>query len=328
MNKIIKMVICLILIICSSGCNLGYEQINAEKSIYVNQQSLSLFIGEQIQLTASPTGFSFFWESEDTDVATVSSSGLVEAVGTGSTNIIASYDGVKTKVPVRVLLKTALENISVNVSGIEIGVGNELNVVALPVPSDANDFNRFFWSSDNENVAVVSPSGKVTALALGVANITVRAGDISKIIPVGVYRNTNVALKKPVTVSSLYASQYIGENAVDGILNTSDNTNRWVSQPVTGSAPQWITVDFGMEYKIHSLEFWTQSGYPCADFQLQKDVDGQWVNIFTQTGNTSVAYSKVFEETMARKVRLYFTKGSSDGIIRMYELRINAKTYE
>lgn len=326
MNKIVKTVAYLFLIGCFSGCD-PYERTAVEQSIYVNHQSVNMLVGDQLQLTASPTEVTYSWVSEDPTVVTVNASGLVEAMGEGSTNIIAYHDDIQVKVPVTVSQRIRLENIEFAESAIELAIGGKSVLAALPIPADANDFSRFFWSSDNENVVVVDLMGQITAVAPGVANITVKGSEISRTIEVKVYRNMNVALKKPVTVSSVYAPQYVGENAVDGILNTSDSNNRWVSQS-TNNEPQWIEIDLGTEYEIYSLEFWTQANYPCADFRLQKEVDGEWVDIFSQTGNTNVAYSKTFEVTKASKVRLYFTKGSSDGIIRMYEMRVNAKVFE
>ncbi|WP_298647539.1 Ig-like domain-containing protein [uncultured Proteiniphilum sp.] len=326
MNKIVKTVAYLFLIGCFSGCD-PYERTAVEQSIYVNHQSLNMLVGDQMQLTASPTEVIYNWVSEDPTVATVNSSGLVEAMGEGSTNIIAYYSDIQIKVPVAVSQRIRLENIEFAESAIELAIGGKSTLAALPVPGNANDFSRFFWSSDNENVVVVDLMGQITAVSPGVANITVKGGEISRTIEVKVFRNMNVALQKPVRVSSVYAAQYVGENAVDGILNTSDSSNRWLCQS-TNSGPQWIEVDLGAEYEIHSLEFWVQSGYPSIDFQFQKEVNGEWEDIFSQIGNANAVYSRTFEATMANKVRLYFTKGSLDGIVRMYEMRVNAKVYE
>ncbi len=326
MNRILTTIAYMLLIVCIAGCD-PYERTPAEESIFVNHQSISMFVGDQLQLTASPTEVTYDWKSEDPSVAVVSSSGLVEAIGEGTTNIVVFHDDVVTKVPVVVNQRISLEDIELAESDISIAIGDKLTLNALPVPRNANDFNRFFWSSANKNIAVVDVMGQVTAIAPGVANITVRGGELSKTTEVKVFRSVNVALQKPVRVSSVFSATYPGEKAVDGILNTSDSNNRWVSQS-TNNGPQWIEIDLGAKYEIYSLEFWTQNNYPCADFQFQEESNGEWVTIFSQTGNTSVAYSKIFETTTANKVRLYFTRGSSDGIVRMYEMRVHAKIFE
>ncbi len=326
MNRIVITVVYIFLIGFFAGCD-SYERTPVEKSIYVNHQSLNMLVGDQLQLTASPTELTYSWKSEDPAVAAVSLSGLVEATGEGTTNIVVYRNDIEVKVPVAVSQRIRLEKIEFAESDISLAVGEKLTLNALPVPRNANDFSRFFWSSDNDNIAVVDVMGQVAAIAPGVANITAKGGELSRTMEVKVFRSLNVALQKPVRVSSVFAAQYVGEKAVDGILNTSDSGNRWVSQS-TNNGPQWIEIDLGAEYEIYSLEFWTQKDYPCADFQFQKEFNGEWVTFFSQTSNTSVDYSTTFETTTASKVRLYFTKGSSDGIIRMYEMRVNAKVYK
>lgn len=326
MNKIVKTVAYVLLIGCFTGCD-SYERTPVEKSIYVNHQSLSMLVGDQLQLTASPTEVTYNWKSEDSAVAAVNSSGLVEAVGEGATNIVVYRDDIEVKVPVAVSQRIRLEKIEFAESSVDLAIGDKLTLNALPIPHNANDYNRFYWSSGNENVAVVDVMGQVTAIAPGIATITAKGGVLSGTMEVKVFRSANVALQRTVRVSSVYSASYPGEKAVDGILNTSDPNNRWVSQS-TNNGPQWIEIDLGAEYEIYSLEFWTQNSYPCADFQFQTESNDEWVTVFSQAGNTNIAYSKIFEATTTSKVRLYFTKGSSDGIVRMYEMRVNAKVFE
>lgn len=306
-----------------SGCDIKFDRAEVEKSIYINQPSLSLFIGESKKLTASPSSVIFNWRSEDTQVATVNSSGLVEAVGVGSTNIVASYDNVETKIEVIVTEMQPLIDIIFSNSAFEFEVGDEATISAMPKPLDANNYDRFYWSSDNEKVVKVSPSGKVTAIASGNANITVRAGNIIKTIPVGIYRNVNIAYKKPITVSSTLNANSPGENAVDGVIA---NTSRWLSEG--GDGPHWIIVDFEGEYKIHEFSFYGDTYNRIADFKLQKEENGEWIDIFSVSGNSKFTYIRSFEDTMASKVRFYITKATGDGIVRLRELEIMAKLYE
>lgn len=327
MKKITIAFVCLFLIGCFTGCD-PYERTPVEKSIFVNHQSLTMLVGDQMQLKASPSKVTYSWKSEDPAVATVNASGLVEAIGEGATNIAVRHNDIEVKVPVAVNQRIRLEKIEFNESVVDLAIGSKLSLNPLPVPHNANDFNRFYWSSDNENVAVVDVMGQVKAIAPGVATITVKGGELSGTLKVRVFRGFNVALKKPVRVSSLYAPQFVGENAVDGILNTSDNSNRWLCKPTTSNGPQWIEVDLEGEYEIYSLEFWIQEGWPSIDFKFQKKENDEWVDIFTETGNSKSAYSRTFEATTAKKVRIYFTLGSKDGIVRMYEMRVHAKIFE
>ncbi len=315
-------------VVLIAGCD-PYVRTEVEESLYINHQSLSMFVGEQMQLSASPTELTCGWESEDASVATVSASGLVSAVGPGSTYIVAASGDRSARIPVTAIVKVALEDLECE-SEVELSVGAKGTLSAIPVPAEANDYGRFEWSSDNEKVATVNSSGGVTAIGLGKATITCKAGNISKNITISIFRTVNVALLKPATASSIYQNStvYVPSKAVDGILNTSDANNRWLCQSTTTNGPQWIAVDLQQEYEIFSVQFWTQSGYPAIAFRFQKEVDGQWVDIFAVTGNSATAYSNTFAVTKASKVRLYFTSGSSDGIVRMYEMQVNGKVYE
>lgn len=315
-------------VVLLAGCD-PYMRTEVDESLYINHQSVSMFVGEQFQLTASPTELTYSWESEDESVVTVSASGLVLAVGPGSTYIVAVSGNRRARIPVSAIVRVPLEGLEASPE-VELLLGGKLTLSVTPVPAEANDYGRFEWSSDNENVAIVNSSGTVTAVGFGMATITCKTGNISKNITIKVFRIINVALLKPATASSVYqnSSVYVPSKAVDGILNTSDATNRWLCQPTTTSGPQWIAVDLQKEYEITSLQFWTQSGYPAVDFKFQRQVDGQWIDIFSVTGNSAIAYSNTFVPTKASKVRLYLTKGASDGIVRMYEMQINAKVYE
>src|SRR5690554_86617 len=137
-RKKINIIILLIITGFISSCDLDYNRIEAEKSIYVNQTSLNLFVGESKRLTASPTTVIFNWRSEDPQVASVNSSGLVEAVGLGSTNIVISYDDVETKVEVNVSELRPLTDIILSESSIELGLGTEATISVTPEPLDAN----------------------------------------------------------------------------------------------------------------------------------------------------------------------------------------------
>lgn len=323
-RKKINIIILLIITGFISGCDLELDKIEVEKSIYINQPSLNLFVGESKKLTASPTSATFNWRSEDIQVATVNSSGVVEAVGVGSTNIVAFYDNVETKIEVTVTELKPLTDIFLSVPAVEFGLGDEATISVTPEPLDANNYDRFYWKSDNEKVVRVSPSGKLTAISLGNANITIRGGNIIKTIPVGVYRNVNIAYKKPVIVSSILNTTYPGENAVDGVIT---NVSRWVSLGGAGF-PQWIVIDFEGENKIHEFRFYGDTYNQITDFKLQKEVNGEWIDIFSESGNSSYTYIRSFEETMASKVRFYITKTTKDDIVRLRELEIMAKAYE
>lgn len=145
------------------------------------------------------------------------------------------------------------------------------------------------------------------------------------------FGSNNVALNKPVSVSSIYNETYTGNKAVDGDFGT--NNSRWVSarnvnNNVSESLPEWIEVDLQGKYRIDSLAFWTgsQGNYleTNVDFKFQYWDGSAWVDIFTETGNTNSKYQKSFTPISVEKVRLHITK-VENAIVRLYELMIFGK---
>jgi len=84
----------------------------------------------------------------------------------------------------------------------------------------------------------------------------------------------NLALKKPVTVSSVESTTYNGEYAVDGDLNT-----RWASG---NSDPQYLTVDLGKVYDISRVYIRWELAYS-TQYKIQVSNDGNnWTDLYTE----------------------------------------------
>jgi hypothetical protein len=85
-----------------NGCT-PEKEYDYEKLIYVNYKSLTLFVGDAVQLKASPSSIATKWLSEDPNVADVSAEGVVTANKAGETFIIATQqDATEKKIPVKV----------------------------------------------------------------------------------------------------------------------------------------------------------------------------------------------------------------------------------
>jgi mannan endo-1,4-beta-mannosidase len=83
----------------------------------------------------------------------------------------------------------------------------------------------------------------------------------------------NLALNKPVTVTSVESESYPGSNAVDGDLNT-----RWAS---SSSDPQNLTIDLGAEYQINRVIIVWENAY-ATQYRIQVSNDGNnWTDIYT-----------------------------------------------
>ena len=110
------------------------------------------------------------WRSSNNKIATVSETGEVEGVGTGQTTVIAyTLNGRKATCTVTVTDVIAT-GVTLNVPALPLLVGEKQTLQVTVLPLDA--VQRVTWSSSNEDVATVSETGEVTAIATGSATVT------------------------------------------------------------------------------------------------------------------------------------------------------------
>ena len=154
-------------------------------SVTVSPASGSLYVGQTVQLTATPrdsagtplTGRVVTWSSGSTGVATVNGSGLVTGVGAGSATITAASGG-KTGTSAITVQSVSVASVTVSPASASRFVGQTVQLTATPKDSAGNPLTgqTIAWSSDNSTVASVSTSGLVTASAAGSATITAASG--------------------------------------------------------------------------------------------------------------------------------------------------------
>ncbi|WP_322874204.1 Ig-like domain-containing protein [Aquimarina sp. ERC-38] len=118
------------------------------------------------------------WSSADPSVATVDQNGLVTGVlEGGSTTITATSVGdtsVTASVAVSVVafFPIPVESVTLDVETVDLIAGNIATLKATVLPADADD-KSLTWSSSDETICTVDQNGVVTAVAAGVATITV-----------------------------------------------------------------------------------------------------------------------------------------------------------
>lgn len=121
----------------------------------------TLKLGETVQLSSDVADVT--WTSKKESVVTVSATGLVTAVGEGSTQITASKEGYKDG---SIAIKVELEKITITAAGGKTTLVQE-ETVQLTADKDGVS-----WKSSDDKVASVDTTGKVTAIAPGSATIT------------------------------------------------------------------------------------------------------------------------------------------------------------
>lgn len=137
-----------------------------------------------IDATITPsnaTNKTITWKSSDTSVVTVTSAGVINAVGYGTAKITATAaSGVSSTLKVEVAKKAATK-ITLNKTSAKLtGDSPTITLKASIAPADSTD--TIMWKSSNESVATVNKNGKVTAVTDGTAIITATtsSGKIAK----------------------------------------------------------------------------------------------------------------------------------------------------
>ena len=153
--------------------------------VSLSETTVGLYEGEthSLSATVSPdnaTNKNVTWSSKDTSVATVSSSGLITAVGEGDTTItVTTEDGGFTD-SVTVLVEkdpnVPVTGVTISPTTLNLNEGDTASVSATVSPSNATNKN-VTYSSGNTTIATVSSTGSVCAISEGVVNITATTED-------------------------------------------------------------------------------------------------------------------------------------------------------
>ncbi len=164
------------------------NSLNAELSLTVLDSGVAkvvittpdgpLFIGDARQATAFATdaldqptdGRALRWSSSDTTVATVSSAGLIRAVGDGSANIIA-VSGASHVQPAVVVVNSPPTLRITGSSTLVPGADAQLTATSFDSKSGSTAVPAI-WSSANPDVAQVDAGGRVVAGRPGSTTIT------------------------------------------------------------------------------------------------------------------------------------------------------------
>ena len=154
------------------------QQIATEK-ITLTETELTLGRNEKYQLTVGLNPMDstdeVIWSSSDEKIAKVDKTGNVEAISAGEA-VITVKAGEKTAT-CKVTVNIPITSIYLNKTSIELNsIGDSYQLNASYYPSDAD--GAIIWKSDDEGVASVDQTGKVTAVGKGTTTITVSCGSV------------------------------------------------------------------------------------------------------------------------------------------------------
>lgn len=202
--------------------------------VSLDKTSLKLLEGESGKLTATvyplnSTQKTLTWVSDHPDVASVDNEGNVTARKAGTATVTVKVAEKVTAV-CKVTVISRVTGISMSETTVELKPGETRQLTATVLPQNASNA-EVTWYSDKENIATVSQSGLVTAVAPGEATVHVVTSDGGKMASCLVKVGTPV---KGVTLSMSSASLYVGDPSLDisATLYPSDATEKsleWVS---------------------------------------------------------------------------------------------------
>lgn len=218
----------------SAVCNVTVEKkFVPVSSVTLDRASLDLVKGESATLAATvlPSDASepsVTWTSSDEAVASVDASGKVTAVGGGSAVISAKAGEITATCDVTVTVP--VESVQVDPSSITLEEEESAMLVVKVLPEDATD-KKVTWSSSNSSVAKIDGSGKLSALKVGTATITVKASGHTATCAVTVKEKsihvTSVTLNR--TSASIDKGNSIVLVATVMPYNATDKTVIWTS---------------------------------------------------------------------------------------------------
>ena len=144
--------------------------------------------------------------------------------------------------------KTSVTSIELNKVTLELTAGETYQLTATVSPDNATD-KTVTWSSDNTDAATVDASGLVTAVAMGTATITAKAGDKSATCEVTVAPG----LSTPLTLEVLTVGTIVIQNPKAGMQYSTDGG---VTKNAVASGAS-VTINDGNDFNVgDKVEFY------------------------------------------------------------------------
>lgn len=123
------------------------------------------------------------WESSNSDVLQVNSSGSLTAVGVGTATITAKTSRGTSKKFTITVTEVIAESINITNNNAEILLGGSQILKCAFTPENTTD-KTVEWLSSDENIVSVAANGEITANNLGTATITVKHKELTSTIDI------------------------------------------------------------------------------------------------------------------------------------------------
>ena len=193
-------------------------------SITLDKADVTMNVGETTKLKADvwPTDAdnkSVIWNSDNEDIAKVSSDGVVTAVKAGKTKVYATTQANNLKAECEITVLQPVTGIEMDKASISFTyIGETVQLTAKLLPEDASNKN-VTWESSDTKVAIVS-KGKVVCTGFGTAVIYAVSAD-------GGFMATCI-------INATTGIEGITDDTPQKVVKRYDITGREISQPVNG----------------------------------------------------------------------------------------------
>ena len=168
----------------------GGGSTNTDKvaEISIAPPTIALQAGKTLQITATPrdsagnalNGLATTWSSSDTNIAKISTTGMLTARSEGSASVHVEIGGKSADAPVGIS-KAPVASVSVSPSAPSVAVANTLQFTASTRDASGNVLSgrTISWSSSNTAVATISAAGVAGGVTVGTATITATSEGVS-----------------------------------------------------------------------------------------------------------------------------------------------------
>lgn len=181
-------------------------------SVTPNVAQVNIRVGQTstIRATVKPSYVTqaVTYESKDPSIATVNANGVITGKKAGKTVIyVTSKANFNKKAEVAVTVSgtsgsgnnqgttntVACKAINTNINAATLAIGKTVAIKATKNP--ANAAGKILYGTTNSKVATVNANGVVTAKKAGSANITVKCGNVTKVVKITVAKNPSLKTK-------------------------------------------------------------------------------------------------------------------------------------
>ena len=230
------------------SCDVEVTDNNPITDIKLNKEILYLNQGGYETLTETilpqnATGdHTVTWSSENTNIAKVSQSGTVSAVGPGQTNIVVRTSNGKVA-RCKVVIQAPLQSISLSEKDFTMTKGEEKTLTVSYNPSNTTDNKSVSWYSSDSSIASVN-NGKVVGIKPGIATIYAECN--------GKKTSCEVKVKGNVSLKG-FTWQVYDDRILIGTAYGANTDVRFTFKSYNLSTHQWVTLG---ENKTSNWQTW------------------------------------------------------------------------